>query len=67
MNKELSISKITGYDRFKCSADKCKFTCCEGWDINVDEDTFNKWKNEESKFNYILQNLKLKERKRNTF
>lgn len=61
MNKELSISKITGYDRFKCSADKCKFTCCEGWDINVDEDAFNKWKNEESKFNYILQNLKLKE------
>ncbi|WP_195989145.1 flagellin lysine-N-methylase [Clostridium sp. D53t1_180928_C8] len=61
MNKKVSISKITDYDNFKCSADKCKFTCCKGWDINVDKNTFNKWKSEENKFNYILQNLKLKE------
>lgn len=61
MNKNKTILKITGYDSFKCTADKCKFTCCEGWDINVDESTFNKWKNEESKFEYILKNLKIKE------
>ena len=60
MNKKDSILKITGYDNFKCIADKCKFTCCEGWDINVDEDTFNNWKSHESKFNYILKNLKVK-------
>lgn len=63
MNKELIISKITDYDKFKCIADKCKFTCCEGWDINVDEETFNKWKNEESKFKYILENLKVEEKR----
>lgn len=60
MNKKINISKITGYDSFKCSADKCKFTCCEGWDISVDDNTFNKWKSEENKFNYILKNLKIK-------
>ncbi|WP_294387013.1 flagellin lysine-N-methylase [uncultured Clostridium sp.] len=63
MNKKINISKITGYDSFKCSADKCKFTCCEGWDINVDDNTLNKWKNEEIKFGYILKNLKIKESK----
>lgn len=63
MNKNKTILKITGYDSFKCTADKCKFTCCEGWDINVDEFTFNKWKNEESKFEYVLKNLKIEEYK----
>lgn len=63
MNNKINISKITGYDSFKCSADKCNFTCCEGWDINVDDNTLNKWKNEEGKFNYILKNLKVKDSK----
>lgn len=61
MNKKVSISKIKGYDKFKCTADKCKFTCCGGWDINVDENTFNKWKSDEGKFKYILKNLKVKD------
>ena len=30
MNKKINISKIIDYDKFKCTADKCKFTCCEG-------------------------------------
>lgn len=59
MNKEISISKIIGYDRFKCSADKCKFTCCQGWDINVDDNTYNKWKANKDKFNYILENIRV--------
>ena len=44
MNKVIDILKITNYDDFKCIADKCKFTCCEGWDIGVEVDTYNKWK-----------------------
>ena len=44
MNKKINISKIIDYDKFKCTADKCKFTCCEGWDINIDQNTFSKWK-----------------------
>ena len=27
------------YGRFKCIADKCKHSCCIGWEIDVDEDT----------------------------
>ncbi|MCF0148827.1 MAG: lysine-N-methylase [Clostridium sp.] len=57
MKKIDNILKIKGYDKFKCTADKCKFTCCKGWDINVDTKTYNKWK-EKSELNYLLDNVK---------
>lgn len=41
---EIKIFKTKDYDKFKCTADKCKFTCCAGWDISVDNDTYEKWK-----------------------
>ena len=55
MKKEEKIFKIQNYDDFKCTADKCKFTCCSGWDVNIDKDTYIKWKN--NKKSYILQNV----------
>lgn len=30
--------KTTYYDKFKCIANKCTFTCCEGWDIALDSE-----------------------------
>lgn len=33
------------YDKFKCIADKCKDNCCIGWEIDIDEITFNKYMN----------------------
>ena len=27
------------YKKFKCIADKCRHSCCVGWEIDVDEDT----------------------------
>ena len=27
------------YNQFKCIADKCKHSCCIGWEIDIDEDT----------------------------
>lgn len=44
MNKQLEILKVTDYDKFKCIAEKCEFTCCSGWDINIDKNTLIKWK-----------------------
>lgn len=41
MKKEI---KINNYDDFKCIADKCRYTCCGGWDISVDDNTLNKWR-----------------------
>ncbi|MGL5150541.1 MAG: flagellin lysine-N-methylase [Clostridium sp.] len=51
--------KITKYDNFKCIADRCDFTCCEGWDIDIDEDTMDKWKGEG--LNRLVDNSKTNE------
>ena len=31
------------YLDFVCIADKCKHTCCEGWEIDVDDETANRY------------------------
>ncbi len=30
--------KTDYYDSFSCSADKCSFTCCQEWNIAVDDE-----------------------------
>lgn len=35
--------KIDNYDEFRCIAGSCPNTCCRGWDISVDEDTYHRW------------------------
>ena len=57
MKKIDNILKIKEYDKFKCIADKCKFTCCKGWDINVDTNTYKKWR-EKDELNYLLDNVR---------
>ena len=59
MNKVIDILKISNYDKFKCTADKCKFTCCGGWDVSIDNDTYNKWEKENDKAGFILDNVKI--------
>lgn len=67
MKKIENILKIKGYDKFKCTADKCKFTCCRGWDVNVDTKTYNKWR-EKDNFNYLLDNVRfIKSHGENTY
>lgn len=31
------------YDKFKCIADKCRHTCCAGWEIDVDEESLKRY------------------------
>ncbi len=40
MNQEV---KRNDYNKFKCTADKCSFTCCKEWRIAIDESTYKKW------------------------
>lgn len=65
MNK-IDTLKISNYDKFKCIADKCKFTCCEGWDIGIDKNTYDKWQKENDEINYILNNVKTRKSKGKT-
>lgn len=32
------------YKDFHCIADRCRHTCCAGWDVDIDEDSLNKYK-----------------------
>lgn len=57
MDDKINILKMQGYDDFKCTADKCKFTCCAGWDIGIDDETYDKWKSENHSTEYILKNV----------
>lgn len=59
MEKEIKIIKSTNYDEFKCIADKCEFTCCLGWDINIDNNTYDKWKSCKEG-DILLKNIKVK-------
>lgn len=33
------------YSEFKCIADKCQHTCCKGWEIDIDSETYDKYAN----------------------
>lgn len=38
------------YDDFKCKADKCTDTCCAGWEVDIDSESYNKYKSISSDF-----------------
>lgn len=40
---------------FKCISSSCIDTCCAGWDINIDEDTYNKYNNSTGDFKELLE------------
>ncbi len=46
------------FREFKCKADKCKHSCCEGWEIDIDEETLDYYKGLDTELgNEILQNI----------
>ncbi len=38
------------YKNFKCITDRCKHSCCIGWEIDIDDDTFEYYENINSDF-----------------
>ena len=50
------------YNEFRCKADKCKHSCCKGWEIDIDEDTLEYYKDLDTELgNEILQNIQEEE------
>jgi len=43
------------YKHFQCIAAKCKNSCCIGWEIDIDEDTFDYYQNIPGKFGEKLR------------
>lgn len=52
-----SILKLEIYDGFRCTGGSCDFTCCEGWDIVVDDATHKKWETESEHPGYLLRQV----------
>ena len=44
------------YPKFKCIADKCKHTCCAGWEMNIDGESLDGYKNDKSPYSPTLKN-----------
>lgn len=43
------------YKKFKCIADKCKHSCCIGWEIDIDDNTYEKYLGVSGEFNTRLR------------
>lgn len=45
---------------FKCIGPNCTDTCCAGWDINIDESTFNKYENSTNELKRLVEGKYIK-------
>lgn len=43
------------FEEFNCIADKCPDTCCAGWQIMIDEDSLDRYEEEEGEFGNRLR------------
>ena len=43
------------YPRFHCIADRCRHNCCIGWEIDIDEDTYRRYREVKGSFGTRLQ------------
>ena len=44
------------YREFRCIADKCRHSCCIGWEIDIDEDTLELYRNLPGETGELLRN-----------
>lgn len=48
------------YDDFKCIADKCRHSCCLGWEIDIDDESLRRFMAVEGEFGeYMRRNIEL--------
>ena len=45
----------TYYKNFKCIADACEHSCCIGWEIDIDEHTFEKYKTLDCPYGSVIR------------
>ncbi len=43
------------YKKFNCIADKCSHSCCVGWEIDIDGDTLEKYKNLDNDYGTVIK------------
>ena len=43
------------YEKFSCIASRCKDSCCAGWEIDIDEDSYAYYNSVEGEFGTRLK------------
>ena len=43
------------YKKFKCIADRCEHSCCIGWEIDIDDNTLQKYKQLKSGYGAVIK------------
>ena len=51
------------YKTFQCIADKCEHSCCIGWEIDIDEDSYDYYMGIEGAFGELLKEKTLTEKR----
>lgn len=51
----MTVTVPSYYKDFKCIADKCKHSCCIGWEIDIDDETFDFYKSVKGDFGKKLK------------
>ena len=64
MRENIKIVYPSYLEEFKCIGDKCEDNCCNGWEINIDKNTFDQYKGiEDEKMNkFINENIIIREK-----
>ncbi|WP_160689552.1 flagellin lysine-N-methylase [Clostridium sp. C2-6-12] len=52
---EVNVFQPKYMTEFKCICSSCTDSCCTGWDINIDEDTYKKYINSNGNFKDLLE------------
>lgn len=50
------------YHEFRCIAQQCELSCCKGWDIRVDAETYNQWKSKQESTVCFCDNVRVNKR-----
>ncbi|MBO3328521.1 flagellin lysine-N-methylase [Clostridium perfringens] len=55
------------FNEFKCIVSECEDTCCAGWEIVIDDETYKRYENVEGEFREILRSKIVKSDGENIF
>lgn len=63
----MKIRKPDYFNEFKCIADKCEDTCCAGWGIVIDDESYKKYLSVEGEFGEELRSKIINEAEESVF
>ena len=54
-NPGMNIKALSYFTKFRCIADKCRHSCCLGWEIDIDPESFKRYQDLKGDYGKILR------------